>query len=136
MALIAVTPAKVAMIFPDLSEVYPMVPAVAFTPGQASYVNSAGKAALAIATAAATVKTGGIALESVGVRQGVSILKRGKVAGFGVSALAYGALIYSADTAGALADTAGTNSQVVGKVVPMSDADLTKVIYFDFPWLT
>jgi hypothetical protein len=40
------------------------------------------------------------------------------------------------DTAGAVADAAGTTSQVVGKVVPMSDSDLTKVIYFDFPWLT
>src|SRR5262245_60167235 len=131
MALITVNAAQVAPIDPDQSEIYPMIPAVALTRGQGTDVNSSGKAALAIATAAGTVKTGGVALEHAGVRQGVSILKRGKVAGFAVSGLNYGALIYSSDTAGSFADTAGTSSQVVGKVVPMSDNDLTKVIYFD-----
>jgi hypothetical protein len=136
MALITVTAAAVAPINPSDAEIHPFIPAVALTRGQATYLNSSGKAALGIATAAGTVKTGGIALETAGVRQGVSILKRGKCAGFTVSSLAYGALIYSSDTAGSLADAAGTSSQVVGKVVPMSDSDLTKVIYFDFPWLT
>lgn len=136
MALISVTAAQVAPIDPDQCEIHPMIPAVALTRGQATYLNSSGKAALAIATAAGTVKTGGIALETAGTRQGVSILKKGKVAGFAVSGLAYGALIYSSDTAGSLADAAGTSSQVVGKVVPMSDSDLTKVIFFDFPWMT
>lgn len=136
MANIVVTAAQVAPIDLEQSEVYSFVPAVALARGQATYLNSAGKVALGIATAAGTIKTGGIALESAGVRQGVSILKRGKVAGYAVSALAYGALIYSSDTAGAVSDTAGTTSQVVGKVVPMSDNDLTKVVYFDFPWMT
>ncbi|MDB5352366.1 MAG: hypothetical protein JWN86_3613 [Planctomycetota bacterium] len=136
MADIVVTASKVAPIDQDQAQIYPMVPAVAINRGQAVYLNSAGKAALGIATAAGTVKTGGIALETAGVRQGVSILKRGKVGGFAVSALAYGALIYSSDTPGAVADATGTSTQIVGKVVPMSDSDLTKVIYFDFPWLT
>lgn len=136
MADIVVTNSQVAVIDREQSEIYPMVPAVALLQGQAVYLNNAGKAALAIATAAGTVKTGGIALEKAGVRAGVSILKKGKVGGFAVSGLAYGALIYSSDTAGAVADAAGTSSQVVGKVVPMSDQDLTKVIFFDFPWMT
>lgn len=136
MAAVTVTAAQVAVIDRDNADIHSFVPAVALTAGQATYLNSSGKAALATAAAAGTVKTGGIALETAGVRQGVSILRRGKVGGFAVSALAYGALIYSADAAGGLADTAGTSSQVVGKVVPMSDTDLTKVIFFDFPWLT
>lgn len=136
MANIAVTAAQVAPIDYHNSDIHPMIPAVALAPGQATYLNSSGKAALATAAAAGTVKTGGIALEKAGTRQGVSILRRGKVAGFAVSGLAYGALIYSSDTAGSVADAAGTSSQVVGKVVPMSDQNLTKVIFFDFPWLT
>jgi hypothetical protein len=136
MADIVVTAAQVAPIDHPHSEIHPMIPAVALTRGQGVYLNSSGKAALSIATAAGTVKTGGVVLETAGVRQGVAVLKRGKVAGFAVSGLAYGALIYSSDTSGAFADAAGTSSQVVGKVVPMSDADLTKVIYFDFPWMT
>jgi hypothetical protein len=75
MANIAVTAAQVAPIDLDQSDIHPMIPAVAITRGQATYLNSSGKAALAIATAAGTVKTGGIALETAGTRQGVSILR-------------------------------------------------------------
>lgn len=136
MADIVVTASQVAVIDREQSEIYPFIPAVAITRGQVVYLNSSGKAALSIATAASTIKKGGVALESAGVRSGLSVLRKGKCAGFAVSGLAYGALIYSSDTAGAVADAAGTSSQVVGTVVPLSDNDLTKVIFFDFPMLT
>lgn len=136
MAVITVDAAKVAPIDPGQSEIYPMVPAAAVARGDVAYLDSNGKAAAASGAAAGTTKTTGIVLESAGVRQGVSVLRRGKVAGFDVSGMAYGALVYLSDTAGKLDTAAGTVSVVVGKVVPMSDSDLTKVLYFEPSWLT
>ena len=68
--------------------------------------------------------------------QGVSLLERGAIGGYDVSGLAYDALVYLSDTAGALADAAGTATVVCGRVVPMSDKDLTKVIEIDVSYLT
>lgn len=55
---------------------------------------------------------GGIAGE---YRTGVS---RGKIAGFNVSALNFGASVFLSDTDKTLADVAGTVSTVVGQVIP------------------
>ena len=118
-------------------EGYDMIAAVTITNGQAVRQNTSGKAALADANAGSGAeKFRGLALTKVGASQGVSVLKRGHVYGFDLSSLAYDALVYLSDTAGALADAPSTTSSVpVGRVVALSDSNLTKVLYIDAAWV-
>ncbi len=60
----------------------------------------------------------------------VAVLFEGHVAGFNISGLNYGAALYVSNNTGALADAAGTTNLPAGKVVPMTDKDRTKVLYF------
>lgn len=136
MADITVTAAKVGLVFPNMKpEVYPAIAAVAITAGQAVYVNSSGKAALADANAGSGAeKFRGIALNKAGVGQAVDVLKRGHAYGYTLSG-AYDSLVYLSNTAGSLADApSATNAVVCGRVVPLSDNDLTKVLYIDAEW--
>lgn len=48
----------------------------------------------------------------------VTGMKSGLIDGFEISALNFGARIYLSDTDGTLADTAGTNSTLLGRVIP------------------
>jgi hypothetical protein len=127
----------ISRVHPENDEVYTFVPNLAITQGQAVSLNSSGKAVLADANDSSTDSGSaqqfkGIALEKAGTRQGVSILKRGVVAGFDLSGLAYGAKVYLSDNAGNLATAASaTKTVVVGQVTAMSDSDLTKVLYVD-----
>lgn len=64
----------------------------------------------------------------------VDVVEEGYVAGFDVSGLAFGALLYVSDTPGVLSTTAGTNSSVVGRVAALTDKDSvagkpSKVVY-------
>lgn len=131
MADITVTAAKVAPVFPDQAEIYSGVCSTTITAGQVVYFNSDGKLALSDASAAGTTIAAGVALEGGGAGQGISILKRGIVAGYTVSTLDPHAVLYISDTAGAMADAAGSNSGTVGKVWPLSDSSFTDVVYVD-----
>jgi hypothetical protein len=137
MADLTVTAAQVSLVDPDQSEIYSFVPNLAITPGQAVALNSSAKAVLADANDSGTDSGSaqqfkGLALEKAGVRQGLSVLLRGKVTGYDLSGLAYGAKVYLSDTAGALATAASaTKTVVVGQVTAQSDSDLTKVLYIN-----
>ena len=133
MADVTVTAARVAEIFPRHAEIFTMIAAETITAGQVVYQTSAGKAGVADANAAGKQQARGIALTGGGAGQGVSVLKRGHCAGFTLSQ-AYDAQLFLGDTAGAVADAAGTMSVAIGRVVPMSDSDLTKVFYVDADW--
>lgn len=102
------------------------------TRGQAFYFNASGVATLSDASAAGTAICDGILVEIQG-RGATYITGRGLVYGYDLSGSDYGDLIYLSDTAGALSDTVGTVTIVVGKVVPLSDKDLTKVLFIDLP---
>ncbi len=132
MADLTLTAVQVAAVYPDEAEIYDMIAAVAITAGQAVYQNSAGKAALADANAGSGAdQFRGIALRGAGAGQAVSVLVRGHVYGYTLSG-AYDSSVYLSDTAGALATTPSTTSPVrVGRVVSMSDSNLTKVLYVD-----
>jgi hypothetical protein len=110
-----------------------MIAAVAITAGQIVYEDTAGKADLADASAAGTTVVPAVALQTVGAGSAVNVLKKGHVEGFTI-AQAYGAQIFLSDTAGALADAAGTVSVAVGRIVAMTDKDLSKVLFVDFGW--
>lgn len=132
---IALTAAQIKLVDPEEAEVYDFIAGVTITAGQAVYVNSSGKAALADANGSGTLQFRGIALNGGGAGQAISVLKRGRCYGFTVSSVAYDAILYISNTAGALADAGGGTTINAGRVVPMSDASLTKVVYIDADWL-
>lgn len=135
MADIVVVPAKIARIFPGYDEVYDFIAAVTITRGLALYVDANGKIDLYDSNGSGTLQFAGVALTQGGAGQAISVLKRGYVYGYTVSGLAYWAPLYGSNTAGAIADAAGTSSIIVGRVVPLSDAGLiTKVTYIQASW--
>lgn len=128
MADITSTAAQVAPVFPMEARIRSYIAAVAITAGQAVYRNSAGKADLADANGSGTLQFRGIALSTVGAGAAVSVLEEGEVYGFTLSG-AYDSLAYVSNTAGALADAAGSTSIVAGRVTNLTDGSLTKVLY-------
>lgn len=110
----------------------PMIAAEAITKGQAVYQNTSGNAALSNAGASGTVATlVGIATSTVPAGAAVDVLHYGRLAGMGVSGLNAGAAVYASNTAGALADAAGTVSKIVGRVFCMNDRARTKFLFVD-----
>lgn len=135
MADLTSTAEQVRLVQVDNSEFYSVIASVAITAGQVVYFNtSTGKADLADASVAGTATARGVALRTVGAGQAVTIVKRGKVAGFDLSAQSYDDEIFLSDTAGALADAAGTVSVSCGRVVPSSETTIQKQLYVDFAW--
>lgn len=135
MATITVTAAQVAPVFPHKAEIIPCVAGEAITAGAPVALTTAGWIN-ADANAAGEQQVRGVALNSAGAGQAFDLLKRGHLAGASVSALANDAIIYLSDTVGRLDDTAGTMTVRIGRVVPLSDANATKVIYVDCDWST
>ena len=132
MADIAVTAAQVAAVFPHSAEIYSFIATEAITAGQPVYFLSTGKAGVADANASGKQQVRGIALNGAAAGQAVDVLKRGHVAGFTLGT--YNTLAYLSDTAGSLADAAGTVSAPVGRIVALSDSNLTKALYVDLSW--
>ncbi len=124
---------QVAVVFPLKAEIHTGIAGAAITAGQAVTIDANGDVILADASVAGTTVNPAIALETVGAAQAINILKRGQVAGFTLSQ-AYGAELFLSDTAGDLADAAGTVSIHAGRVAAMTDKDRTKVLYVDFTW--
>lgn len=133
MADLAYTEANVAVVFPLKAEIHTVILGAAVEAGQAVYLDSSGDGDLADASAAGTATLKGLALNSGGAGQAINILKRGHVFGFTLTQ-AYEAQIFLSDTAGDLADAAGTVSVPCGRVVSMTDKDRTKVLFFDIAW--
>lgn len=123
-------------IWPEKASIVSVLAAETVANGNVGYLTSAGTYGLADANASGKEQVRGIFLQAGGAGQGVSLLTRGHVGGFDLSGLAYDALVYLSNTAGALADAAGTMTVPVGRVVPMSDADKTKVLFVDTAVLT
>lgn len=132
---IALTAAQIAPVDPDEAQIFDFIAAATITAGQAVYITSAGKVNLADANGSGTLQFRGIALRGGAAGQAIPVLKRGRVYGFTVSAVAYDAPLYLSDTAGALGDSAGSTSINAGRVVPLSDSNLTKVVYIEADWL-
>ena len=71
----------------------------------------------------------GVALGPAVVGEAVSVLWDGSIEGYNLSALAYGAPVYSSATAGAVADATSAGAKVIGVVLPLTDRPRTKVLY-------
>ena len=125
----------ISLVFSNKAEIVDMIAAEAITAGQPVYQTSAGKAGVADANAAGKQQFRGIALKAAGAGQPCPVLKRGYLAGFGLSGVAYDGPVYLSDTVGKLADGAGTLSVICGRVGALTDPDLTKILYVDADWL-
>jgi hypothetical protein len=129
---IAVTAAKVGVVYPERAEIYSGIAGATITAGQAVYIVVAdGKLNLADENASAeTSACIGIALNGGGAGQVIDVLRKGHVYGFTVAALAYALPVSLSNTAGALLDD-GTATGLVGRIEALPDASLTKVLYVD-----
>lgn len=80
---------------------------------------SSGKVELGNATTAAEARKGGIAINNAGAGLAVTFVRKGIIdVGNALSALTYDDDVYLSDTDGTLADTHGTETLIVGTVVP------------------
>lgn len=137
MADLVRTADSVAVQYPMQAEIYPVILTETATRGQAGYeVAATGKVGIADANGSGKQQFRGIILEPGAAGQGVSLLKRGACQGWDVSGMDYDDLVYLSDTVGELSDTVGTMTVPVGRVMGMSDAARTKMIYFDANWIT
>jgi hypothetical protein len=135
MADLTVTATQVALIHPLKADVVPVKLAEAVAAGQAVYQATDGTFGLADANAAGKQQFRGVALQGGGAGQVVDVVREGEIYGYDLSGLDYDAPIYLSDTAGALADAAGTLSVQCGRVAAMTDKGKTKVLYLKADWL-
>lgn len=133
MADITVTAAKVALVDPAKAIVRSYIATETITAGQAVYILTTGKVGVADANGAGKQQFRGIALNGGGAGQAIDVLHDGEVTGFTLSGNA-DTMLYLSDTAGALADGAGTMTVVCGRVVCLADKDLTKVARIFVQW--
>ena len=126
---IALTAASIRVVDPMNAIIEPCVAGVTITAGQIVYgIVSSGKVGLADEDASAEASwVLGMALDGAASGQAVQVLRRGKVYGFTLTSHAYWLPCSLSNTAGALLDT-GATTNIVARVVPLSDADLTKVL--------
>jgi hypothetical protein len=131
MAQIVSTANRVAPVFGALADIRSGIAAAAITAGQALYMDSNGRMALATAAAAGTTQFKGIALTSVGAGQALDYIARGHVQGFTISQ-AYDAIAYVGNTAGTVDDAAGTVSAPIGRVEAIATANgIEKVLFVE-----
>lgn len=128
---LALTAAQIALTKPQEAEVGFAICAAAVTAGQSLFVDTDGKIDLADANVSGAQQTRALALEAGAIGQSINILFRGRVYGFTITQ-AYDAPIFQSDTAGALADAAGTMTVPVGIIEAVSDdPTLTKLLFFN-----
>lgn len=136
MAAITFTSSQIAPVHPQNAEIYDMVAGADIEAGEPLYIDaSAGTVKLADGDGSGTLQFCGIALNDAGTGGAVSVLMRGAVYGFDLSGENYWGYVYVSDTAGGYADTAGSTEIRVGRVIPLSDSSLTKVLYVQADFL-
>jgi hypothetical protein len=129
MADITRTKEQISVVYPHKAEIDNGVAAAALEAGMPVYIDSNGKYNKADANGTSSNKFRGIALETVGAGMPVSVLVEGELTGYTLTG-AYDSALYVSDTAGELADAAGTTSLEVGKIVglPRSNGTMTKIL--------
>ena len=135
MANLTVTAVQVAAVFPTKAVIHDFIANSTITAGQPVYQLSTGKVAPADANGSGLQQFRGIALNGGAAGQAISVLLEGHCYGFTLTSMNYDALAYLSDDVGRIADGVGTMTVNVGRVVPLSDSDLTKVLYITADWL-
>ena len=122
---ITVTAARVGLVDPLKATVKSYVALEAITKGQAICIDATtGKIVPADENDAGHLQFRGIALVGGGVGQAIDVCEEGELYGFTLAGN-YDALVYLSATAGVLATT---GSVICGRIAPMSDASITKVL--------
>ena len=128
MATIVVTAGQVGAVFPLKADIRQYIAAEAITAGEALYIVAAsGHVSLADGNDSGLEQVEGISLNAAGIGQAVDVLRAGECYGFTLAGN-YDSLAYLNDTPGVIGDAAGTMTVIVGRVVPLSDSDNTKVL--------
>jgi hypothetical protein len=129
---IALTAAKIAVVNPEDAWIVPAVAGVTITAGQFVYgIVASGKVGLADEDASAEASfVYGMALTGGVDGQVIQVLRRGITEGFTLTSHAYWLPCSLSNTAGALLDT-GATTNIVARIVPLTDAALTKVLLVD-----
>lgn len=129
MADIALTASQIAVVDPMEAHIEVFTAGVTITAGQFLYgIVSSGKVGLADEDASAEASwVLGMALDGATAGNAVQVLRQGKVYGFTLASHAYWLPCSLSATAGALLDT-GATTNIVARVVPLSDAAMTKVL--------
>jgi len=131
---LALTASKIAVVFPEQAEIYTKTCAEAITAGQSLFQDTDGKVQLADANAAGERQTRFLALQAGGSGDAISVLKKGHIYGYTLTA-AYDAAIYQSDTTGSIATTAGTVTVPLGVIDGIDQGGtVTKVVYFEARW--
>ena len=133
MAAVTVTAALVGLVDPLKAKVKTYIAAEAIAAGKPVFVDTNGKVQLADANAAGEYQFRGIALKSVGLGAAVDVLQEGEMYGATLTG-DYDSLVYVADAVGTLDDGVGTVTIPVGRVAPLADKDLTKVLHVFTAW--
>ena len=131
---IALTAAHIGLCYPKSENIRSYIAAATITKGQAVYFTTDGTVGVADANDSGKQQFRGIALNGGGAGQAIDVLHEGEVYGFTISGLDADVLVYLSDTAGALADAAGTMTVAVGRVVCLSDKGATKVLRISTSW--
>lgn len=132
MAAITLTAAQVAPV--NETEYTPVtyIAGEALTKGQLFAIDTTtGKAYLADGSTGARNNVRGVVTIGAGAGYPIHGLEDGSMYGFDLSGLAYDAPVYLSNTAGAADTAAGDVSVVVGRVKPMTDSAITKVLDFN-----
>ena len=129
MTAITLTAAQISVVDPIKAVIRNYVTGVAVTRGVPVYVvGSTGKLAIADGNGSGTKQVRGVTLDAGGIGAGIRVLEYGDVFGYDLSGLDYDAVVYLSDTAGSLDTATGTVTVIIGRVAPMTDAALTKVL--------
>lgn len=111
------------------------IAAEAITAGAPVLFDTNGKWINADANASGKEGAWGIATRTVAAGQSLTVVRRGLMSGWDLSSQAFGAAVYVSNTAGALADAAGSASVQVAHVVPVhgtgTNATADKALYVE-----
>ena len=129
MTAITLTAAQISAVDPIKATIRNYIAKVALTKGVPVFIDgTTGKIDIADGNGSGTKQFRGITLDAGGIGAGIRVLEDGDVYGYDLSGLSYDAVVYISDTAGSLDTAAGTVTVIVGRVAPMSDQALTKVL--------
>jgi hypothetical protein len=135
MADITIGANGISLVHSDKAVIVDMIAVEAITAGQPVYQTSAGKAGIADANAAGKQQFRGIALKDTAAGKACPVLIRGYLSGYVLSGVAYDGIVYLSDTAGSLADGVGTMTVNCGRVLGLTDPDITKILFVQADWL-
>ena len=109
---------------PMNTEQHTLPAGVAITAGQLVRIDgTTGRFVIADSGAAGTARAYGVALRTVAAGYAVTAVRRGRISGYVVDAMAYNDPVYLNPT-GALGTAAGTVTEIVGRVIPAWTANL------------